>query len=547
MEPDLDTDLFRFAVALAIGAFVGLERQARLERPPAGPEEGAEAPEGGVEAQVRSAVAASEASRGEAPPTAAAPAPAAAAVASDSWIPDFQQAAGFRTFSLVALLGAIAAHFGTPWVFVIGFLMVGLLIGTSYVASVRRHGDMGLTSEVAVLTVYLLGGLCTRGETGLAAASAFVIVGLLSVKKRLHGFARRISNEDMNALLKFALLTLVILPVLPNEPIPIGRHLPGVEAEASADVGRQEAGSGEGVVRFAPPEAEADPDDRREEAPGAPARPGSAAADGQAPTPDAPWWAGLTIDPRKIWFMVILISGISFAGYALGKVVGAERGIVITGLVGGLASSTAVSLTYSQRSLVAPELAPQFGIGILLANALMPVRLLIVLGLVAPPLLKPLALPLLATAGVGGAAALAIHLRRRGARGEAEVKLKNPFEIGPALKFGLLFGAVLFAAQIVQALFGRAGLYGLAVVTGLTDVDAIGLAIAEMVRQEDLPLLTAATTVTLGVISNTVLKGGLVVATGHRDLRWLAVISFGLMLLAAGAGLGALWVLAGRA
>ena len=122
-----------------------------------------------------------------------------------------------------------------------------------------------------------------------------------------------------------------------------------------------------------------------------------------APTGAArPWWQNLSVNPRKIWFMVILISGISFAGYVLGKVLGTDRGLLLTAAVGGLVSSTAVSLSYAQRSKEAPALSRQFAIGILLANSIMPLRLLLVTVVIAPALLKVLTIPMLAMVLVAG-------------------------------------------------------------------------------------------------------------------------------------------------
>ncbi|RMG11725.1 MAG: DUF4010 domain-containing protein, partial [Planctomycetota bacterium] len=261
-----------------------------------------------------------------------------------------------------------------------------------------------------------------------------------------------------------------------------------------------------------------------------------------APADQAPWYRDLSVHPRKIWFMVILISGISFAGYVLGKVLGAGRGLILTGVVGGLVSSTAVSLSYAQKSRTSPEHSRQLAIGILLANAIMPVRLLVVVGVIAPLLLGPLALPLLAMSGVAAAASLVLYLRERAQpRQEQAVPLKNPFELGPALQFGFLFGAVLFAAEVAQGFFGDAGLYAVAVVTGLTDVDAIGLAVANMVADGSQATSVGAITIALAATTNTLVKGGFVVTAGSARLRKITLLSFGIMAAAAAGGIALIW------
>ena len=124
------------------------------------------------------------------------------------------------------------------------------------------------------------------------------------------------------------------------------------------------------------------------------------------------------------------------------------------------------------------------------------------------------------------------------------MQLTNPFEIVPALKFGLIFGVVLFLAQLAQRAFGDAGLYAVAVLTGLTDVDAIGLVVASLVSDKvQLPAL-GAITITLAVVSNTVVKAGFVATMGSPQLRRIAIVAFGFMFLAAGSGIVGLWFLA---
>ncbi len=529
---DLTTELYRFGVALSIGALVGFERQSRFEQTPEsyeGGREQADAPAQPPEDRIRAAIYASESARY---PVVTTPRPVETPdpVRPDStpgrtWVPDFQQAVGLRTFILLALSGALAARVSgdAPWIFAISLLVVGAMIGASYVGSIRTQGDIGITSEISAFSVFLLGGLCTQGSTELAGALGVLVTVTLALKQGLHLLAQKIRKEDIQAVLKFAVLTLIILPILPKDPIPVGTYLPGgdVAAVVSGDV----AGAGVAAVE-------------------------SGIAVNGLPTTDTtggdgPWWVSLSISPRKIWYMVILISGISFTGYVLGKWLGTGRGLILTGVVGGLVSSTAVSLSYSQKSKESPELSRQFAIGILLANAIMPVRLLVVVGVIALPLLSKLALPLLAMSAVGGLAALVLHIKSKGdAAQTAEVPLKNPFEIGPAIQFGILFGVVLFVAQIAQGFFGNTGLYAIAVLTGLTDVDAISLAVADLVSTGAQPVIAGAITIALAAISNTLVKGGFVATMGSPQLRRITLLSFGLMFAAAALGIAGLAVFA---
>lgn len=535
---ELSTILYRFGVALAIGALVGIEREAtgRGVPPDGPPETGDEPPSGSPQpfaSEVRRAISRGEASQIELadhpPPSQSSrlpqlgprvPLPAPTPSSSPS------SPAGIRTFSLIAISGALSAHLtqvAGPWVFVAALVAMAALTVVSYLGTMRQ-GDLGLTSEVSAVSVFLLGGLCAYGETTLAGSVAVVVTLLLSMKQPLHRFAKRIKPDDIHAVVKFAILTVVILPVLPDEPLRVGQYLPGAQ-----DVAQVSSATPAPVTTktVAPTPTPTPP-----------------AATAAAPGTPQPWWAALTVHPRKIWYMVVLISAISFTGYILGQLLGTDRGLTVTAVVGGMVSSTAVSLSYSQRSQERPELAPQFAIGILLANTIMPLRLLVVVGIIAPALLKYLAMPLMALVAVGAIASLTLHLREKAADDRVQVDLTNPFEIGPAIKFGLLFGIVLFLAQVAQALFSDAGLYGVAVLTGLTDVDAIGLAVANLVADGKQLAVTGAITVTLAVLSNTAVKAYFVATMGTKRLRNIAILAFALMFLAAGLGIVGLWFLA---
>ncbi|HBP22517.1 MAG TPA: hypothetical protein DEA08_32650, partial [Planctomycetes bacterium] len=403
-------------------------------------------------------------------------------------VPDSEQATGVRTFALLALVGALSALSSSTWVLPVGFLAVSGLLIASYVIA-AEHGDLGLTSKVAALIVFLVGALCGQGETTLASAAAIGVAFLLSHKQRLHRFARKLRQQDVEAVVKFAAVSVIVLPLLPTEPVSIASWFSKGE-----------------------------------------------------PDPDS-LLAALTLDLRKVWWMVVLISSISFAGYLTSKLLGAHRGLLVTSAVGGLVSSTAVSVTYADRSHEAPQLTAQLAKGILIANLIMPLRVLVVLLVVAPRLVPWLAAPMLLTSLAGGLAALVIHLRdRESAADDADVDLRNPFELAPALQFGALFALILLLAHVLEGSLGEKALYGLALASGLTDVDAINLATAELVEKGQATHLAGTLMITLAVLSNTAFKGAVVVFRGARQLRVLGVLAFGGMLLAALAGLAAVWL-----
>ncbi len=243
--------------------------------------------------------------------------------------------AGIRTFPLIGLLGCSAALISdltAGWAFAATLALVGLLIGIAYAADAFK-GRIGITSEMAAVIVFVCGALAYWGYLELAAALAVVTFGFLTLKPQLHHLVKHISSEDLYATLKFAIISLIILPVLPNQ-------------------------------NFGPPPFDA-------------------------------------FNPYKTWLMVVLISGISFLGYLLIKVVGAKQGIGLTGLLGGLVSSTAVTLSFSERSQEEPHLARPFALAITLAWTVMFGRVVVEVAILNRALLSELWLPMIAAAGAG--------------------------------------------------------------------------------------------------------------------------------------------------
>jgi uncharacterized membrane protein (DUF4010 family) len=274
---------------------------------------------------------------------------------------------------------------------------------------------------------------------------------VLALKGWLHNLARRIEAADVEATLKFAIITLIVLPLVPN-------------------------------TNFGPEGLE-------------------------------------VINPYKTWLMVVLIAALNFIGYILVKVLGREHGFGITGLLGGLVSSTAVTLGFSQRSRSEPDLAPVLALAILLAWTVMYFRVVIEVGVVNFALAKDLAPGMLLMGAVS--LGLCMLLWRKGRSSKtAEVESgNNPFELGGAIKFGGLFAVVIFAASAAQTLFGDTGLYVAGALAGLTDVDAIALSMANLAQQNPTNTGTAARTVVIAVMSNTMVKCGMAIWLGAPAMR----------------------------
>jgi len=384
--------------------------------------------------------------------------------------PEKEISAGERTLALMGLAGCgaalVADELGSPWAFVGIIVPLGLLIVASYVVTSWR-GDVGLTTEVATVLTILAGALCYWNHLELAVAIAVATTVLLSLKLETDRLVRHITREDIRATLMFAVITAIVLPILPRQSL-------------------------------GPPPLD-------------------------------------VLRPYSLWLMVVFISGISFLGYVLIKLVGARRGIGLTGLLGGLASSTAVTLSFAERSHTDKDLHRPFGLAIIIAWTTMFPRVLVEAAALNPSLLGRLLPPMVAAASLGAAYAGYLYLSQRTDRQE-DVEFSNPFEFGPALKFGLLYALILLVSRAAQIYLGDPGIYISSVVGGFADADAITLSMAELSTEAGgLDPGTAARAIVLAAMSNTAAKGGIVLASGTPALRKALWPGF-LLMLAAGLG-----------
>jgi uncharacterized membrane protein (DUF4010 family) len=246
-------------------------------------------------------------------------------------------------------------------------------------------------------------------------------------------------------------------------------------------------------------------------------------------------------NPYKIMFLVILISGISFAGYFLTKFLGPERGLGLTGLFGGLTSSTAVTAAMAAQARLTPDLKAPCAFATIIANATMFGRVLVVTFILDRTLARHLAwsigtMTLVAIVAVIWLWLAAKNRKPKGKTAEG-LHLKNPFSLGPALKFSVFFVGILFIVKIAKIHLGDAGLYLASLVSGLADVDAITLSIAQQTKSVQLAHETGAIAVTIAVTANSVVKSGIAVYSGG----WRFGVLVGAILMTATlAGLGVL-------
>ena len=251
-----------------------------------------------------------------------------------------------------------------------------------------------------------------------------------------------------------------------------------------------------------------------------------------------PWGA---LNPYKLWLLVILISSLSLVGYVLTRWLGPARGTALTGLTGGLVSSTAVTLSFAKEAREKPENAAALACGILLAWAVMFLRVIVLVAVVNRALLAQVLVPfaVMAVAASGYAAFLYFRDGRvDGERPKGEVDVRNPFSLVEAAKFGALFAVVLLAVKIVQEHFPPSGLYAVAALAGLTDVDAITLSMSEFAQSGEARVAVIA--IVIAAISNTIVKCAMAFVLGGAELGKKLIAATALALAA---GLAAAFLL----
>jgi uncharacterized membrane protein (DUF4010 family) len=248
------------------------------------------------------------------------------------------------------------------------------------------------------------------------------------------------------------------------------------------------------------------------------------------------------LKPRSLWTLVILIAALSLVGYVATRALGPRRGTALTGLSGGLVSSTAITLAFARQSREEGGKSDDaLAGGLLLAWAVMSVRIVAIAAVMYAPLVAPLLLSFgaLTVVTLGTAALFLRRARAQEPAAAGEIVLKNPFSLTAATKFGLLFAVVLLVVAGVERYSPGRGYYLVAALAGLTDVDAITLSMASVARNGGAPLATAAVALVVAALSNTLVKCGLVVATASARLR-RAVVLVTAALVAV--GVAAIWL-----
>jgi uncharacterized membrane protein (DUF4010 family) len=381
--------------------------------------------------------------------------------------------AGVRTFGLIGLLGGVCAVLAQKFdaeVLAWGLAALAAASVAAYALSVRETGDSGMTSLIAGLLAFALGALATYGEMAVAASAAVVSTLLLGFKPQMHAWVAKLKRAELQATLKLLLISVVMLPIIPDQG-------------------------------FGP---------------------------------------GAALNPYELWWMVVLIAAISYVGYFAVKMTGAEAGVMLTGLLAGLASSTALTLQMARLARRPGADANLLGAAVLIANATLFPRILIIVALIQPALLGRLAPALASMTLLATLAAALLWLRRGTDSHGATVQLDNPLALGMALRFGLLLAIVVLLGRLASERFGDTGVLTVAAISGIADLNAITLSVARM-EADSVTRHIAAVAIVLATTSNAVFKAAVCGGIGNTALGLRA----GLPLIGVCAG-GLLLVLAGE-
>lgn len=376
--------------------------------------------------------------------------------------------AGIRTFPLITILGTLSGLLSEnlgPWVVIASLLG---LVGFSIMANLGRVSttqgiDTGLTTELAILTMFMVGVSLAAGFTLVSLSVTGLVTVLLQWKKPLHGFVERLAEADLWAVARLVLIGLVILPLVPNQS-------------------------------FGP--------------------------------------YGVT-NPFEIWLMVVLIVGISLGAYVAARLWGGRGGNVIAGILGGLISSTATTVSFAQQSKRSKGSASVALIVIMIASTIVFARVILEIALVSPSHLQAIAPPLLLLMLFMLLLSVLVLLRTRASK-KTTVEPEAPEGLRAAIIFGLLYGFILLATAWAKDQFGAGGMFVVASISGLTDVDAITLSTMQLLNDGQFSSPLAWRVVLLSIMSNIVFKGLLIVILGARSLFRVIGPLFALTLLAGG-------------
>lgn len=355
---------------------------------------------------------------------------------------------GARTFSMIGLLGYISAWINghVPFFLLGAALILGAFLITAYIVN-RSDTDNSITTEVAALVTFFASSMLVYEKATLAVFIAIVVLFILNAQDKIQEYTKAIEKKDLSAAIIFAMMTFVVLPILPNKPI--------------------------------------DP------------------------------WGYFNL--HNIWRMVILVAGISFFGYIAVRMVGAKRGISLTGFFGGFASSTAVTLSLGRQGKNSSALSKNFALGIALSCSIMLIRVFFELYVINAPLAKQILTPVIVATLTGYIFIGYLFMTAKKEPILEETSFKNPFKLSEALMLGIVFAVVIALITFAKETFGDSGMYIVSFIAGSADVDAVVLSIASF-SETGISSVTMLNAVVLAVVANTIAKFAIVLFLSNRTI-----------------------------
>ncbi|MGB3342769.1 MAG: MgtC/SapB family protein [Aequorivita sp.] len=366
--------------------------------------------------------------------------------------------AGIRTFPIVTILGyvmGILSETFSPWFLIVGMGSFILFLGIGQVLKARMESSLGMTTNLALITTFVLGIMVSQALYRDSVATAVIVVTLLSLKTTFRSIIQNITHQELFAFIKFVIIALLILPFLPNK-----------------DYG-----------------------------------------------------AGGLLNPFEIGSIVMIVSLLNFIGYFLVKFVGSRKGILLTAILGGIISSTAVAWNYAAKSKENPELSREYSAGIVIASAIMFPRLVLLAAIFNTTIVAQLAIPstlLTLICLVPGI----LLIRKSSDQAPTEIDLGNPLNMLNALSFTAIYIAILYTVYYGNVYFGESGLYYSGIIAGLADTTAITISMAKF-SLDGAQQTLAALVIIAATLSNTLVKLGIVFSRGSKNTSRLVGYIFG--------------------
>lgn len=403
--------------------------------------------------------------------------------------------AGFRTFTFISLLGFLVGFLGreilnNDYFILIGLFGIFVASIIAYVAVVKINPqDVSATTEIVSIITFILGVLVSFKYYYISITIAIIITGILFLGNELHKFVKSVKNIEVYATLKFAIISVVILPLLPN------RNYTPLDLPFIGDFFKNQNFISKDVL--------------------------------------------LQLDVFNfyyIWLIVVFISGIAYVGYILMKTIGAEKGLEVTGFLGGLMSSTALTSSFAIESKKLNYLSSALVIGTIIACSTMFFRIIFEVAIINPSLL-PSMIMLLGLMGLTGYFCAFYLLKKIKLNHVHSVPVTSPFTLIPALKFAFFFVMLMTVSKLFIIYLGNSGLYLVAFFSGIADVDAITISLSSLALNGNISNFTAQVGIFIAAFANTLFKGGVAYYLGSKSFFrgvltiFAIIISVGLLAL----------------